>query len=90
MHRDLISTRWASVKGRVKHRWRKLTDDDLEEVDGSRRRLILALQRRYGAEPEAIELDIRDFEDELPTEPAEPWDGSDPQDEAEAGEPARR
>ena len=89
MERDLISTHWASLKGRVRNRWRKLTEDDLEEINGSRRLLILALQRRYGAEPEAIELDLRDFEDEVPLEPSPGWDGGDPQDEAEAGEPAR-
>jgi uncharacterized protein YjbJ (UPF0337 family) len=50
MNWDQISGQWTQVKGSLREKWGKLTDDDLELVAGNRDKLIGKLQERYGFE----------------------------------------
>jgi uncharacterized protein YjbJ (UPF0337 family) len=43
-----IEGNWKEVKGKVKEKWSKLTDDDLTEINGKRDQLEGRLQQRYG------------------------------------------
>ena len=45
---DEIAGRWKELKGNVRMQWGKLTDDDLEQIKGSREVLAGRLQQRYG------------------------------------------
>lgn len=38
---------WKEVKGKIKEEWNDLTDDDLEEIQGRREKLIGKIQKRY-------------------------------------------
>ena len=35
MNQDIISGRWKQMRGQVKQWWGKLTDDDLDRIDGA-------------------------------------------------------
>jgi uncharacterized protein YjbJ (UPF0337 family) len=48
MNWDQIQGKWRQVKGSVKQKWSKLTDDDLDYIDGARDKFIGRLQERYG------------------------------------------
>jgi len=48
MNWDTIEGRWDQLKGDVKSRWAKLTDDDVAAVGAKRDKLIGKLQERYG------------------------------------------
>jgi uncharacterized protein YjbJ (UPF0337 family) len=48
MNDDVFKGQWKQLKGDIKMRWNKLTDDDLEAVDGAREKLEGRLQERYG------------------------------------------
>ena len=48
MNADVIKGQWKQLKGDVKMRWNKLTDDDLDVIDGAREKLEGRLQERYG------------------------------------------
>lgn len=48
MDSERMAGRWKQMKGAVKQRWGKLTDDDLTMISGSRDKLIGKLQERYG------------------------------------------
>ena len=39
---------WKQVKGQVKEKWGKLTDDDLTTINGKRDQLEGKIQERYG------------------------------------------
>ena len=52
---DQIGTKWKQLKGSVKQEWGKLTDDDLDYIDGTRDRLIGRLQEKYGISRDAAE-----------------------------------
>jgi uncharacterized protein YjbJ (UPF0337 family) len=53
-----ISGKWNQVKGSVKEKWGKLTDDDLQVIDGKRDLLVGKIQERYGITKEQAEEQI--------------------------------
>ncbi len=48
MNQDLVKGKWKQIRGRAQKWWGKLTDDDLDVIDGNRYQLIGKLQERYG------------------------------------------
>jgi uncharacterized protein YjbJ (UPF0337 family) len=61
MNWDRIEGNWKQMKGSVKERWGKLTDDDLTTANGKREALIGRLQERYGMAKEEAERQLNDF-----------------------------
>jgi len=55
MNWDQVGGKWNQVKGSVKEKWGKLTDDDLKVIDGKRDRLVGKIQERYGITKENAE-----------------------------------
>jgi uncharacterized protein YjbJ (UPF0337 family) len=49
---------WKQVKGAVKANWGKLTDDDLDLINGRREQLEGKLQERYGLATDQIRKDV--------------------------------
>ena len=58
MNWDQIQGNWRQAKGELKTRWGKLTDDDLDYIDGQRERLIGKLQEHYGMSKEEAQREI--------------------------------
>ncbi len=52
---------WKQIKGRVKEKWGKLSDDDLSVINGSREQLEGKIQERYGFARDQIRKDIDDW-----------------------------
>jgi uncharacterized protein YjbJ (UPF0337 family) len=48
MNSNLLESQWQRIRGEVRSRWGKLTDDDLERIGGSKDKLVAAVQERYG------------------------------------------
>jgi uncharacterized protein YjbJ (UPF0337 family) len=48
MNADVLKGQWKQLKGDIKMRWNKLTDDDVDVIDGAREKLEGRLQERYG------------------------------------------
>jgi uncharacterized protein YjbJ (UPF0337 family) len=48
MNTEQMSGKWKQMKGAAKQQWGKLTDDDLQVIDGKRDVLVGKLQERYG------------------------------------------
>lgn len=49
---------WKQVKGAVKANWGKLTDDDLDVINGRREQLEGKLQERYGHAADQIRKEV--------------------------------
>ena len=45
---DILFGKWHEVKGLVRQKWGKLTDDDLTRMSGKTEELTGLLQQRYG------------------------------------------
>jgi uncharacterized protein YjbJ (UPF0337 family) len=58
MNWDQIAGKWTEFKGKVKEKWGKLTDNELDEIAGQREQLLGKLQERYGLAKEDIERDL--------------------------------
>lgn len=70
MNWDRIEGNWKQIKGQLRERWGKLTDDDLDRIAGKREALVGRLQEIYGIKKEAIEGQLQEWERHLPTDPA--------------------
>ena len=51
---------WNVAKGKLKQKWAKLTDDDLQFVEGKEEELIGRIQKRTGVTREAVEKALRE------------------------------
>lgn len=58
MNWDRIEGNWKSVKGQARQKWGKLTDDDLDVIEGKREELIGRLQSRYGKRRDEAESEV--------------------------------
>lgn len=63
MNWDQVKGQWLQVKGKVKEKWGKLTDDDLTLIGGKKDQLVGKLQERYGFEKEQAETELSSFID---------------------------
>jgi uncharacterized protein YjbJ (UPF0337 family) len=61
MNADQLKGQWKQIKGEVKVQWGKLTDDDLDQVEGSAQKLAGRIQERYGYEREEAERAVDEF-----------------------------
>jgi uncharacterized protein YjbJ (UPF0337 family) len=67
MNRQQLEGNWKQVKGRAKAKWGKLTDDDLDQIQGRQQILVGKLQERYGKALEAAEKEVNDWIEALDT-----------------------
>ncbi|MCE5259437.1 MAG: CsbD family protein [Chloroflexi bacterium] len=55
MNKDILEGKWKQVRGQAKEWWGKLSDDDLDKVQGRSEQLIGLLQEKYGYTRERAE-----------------------------------
>jgi len=48
MNKDILTGKWKQIRGQAKGWWGKLTDDDLDRVNGKLDVLAGLLQEKYG------------------------------------------
>jgi len=48
MNNDRVEGKWKQMKGSLKSRWGKLTNDDLDVIEGQKDQLVGRIQERYG------------------------------------------
>jgi uncharacterized protein YjbJ (UPF0337 family) len=58
MNWDRVQGNWKQFKGQVQQKWGKLTDDDLDVIEGKRTELAGRLQQRYGYAKDEAEKNI--------------------------------
>ena len=65
MNWDHVEGNWTEFRGKIRERWGKLTNDDLDVIAGRREQLVGLLQQRYGTAKDALEREVKEFEREL-------------------------
>jgi uncharacterized protein YjbJ (UPF0337 family) len=68
MNWDQVEGKWKQTKGQVKEKWGKLTDDDLDIIDGKRQQLVGKIQEHYGIAREVAEAQADEFVKNLKAE----------------------
>ncbi len=62
MNSEQMKGEWNVIKGKVREKWGKLTDDDLDVIAGKRDQLVGTLQKRYGLAKEKVEEEVKAWE----------------------------
>lgn len=62
MNQDIFKGSWKELKGKVQTKWGKLTNDQLDQIEGSREQLAGAIQKSYGVARDEAEKQIKDWE----------------------------
>jgi uncharacterized protein YjbJ (UPF0337 family) len=61
MNWDQIAGQWKQLKGRAKTKWGKLTDDEVDIVEGKRDQLVGKIQERYGIDKDKAEKEVDEW-----------------------------
>ena len=56
-----VEGNWKQFKGNVKEKWGKLTDDDIDVIEGKREQLEGKIQQRYGYAKDQVRNDVDDW-----------------------------
>lgn len=61
MNSDILKGKWKQFKGEIKENWGKLTDDDLDRIEGEYDQLVGRIQERYGYSREEAEREVDEY-----------------------------
>ncbi|WP_126976087.1 CsbD family protein [Frigidibacter oleivorans] len=61
MNWDIVEGNWKQLKGSVKERWGKMTDDELDVAAGKRDKLAGLVQEKYGKTRDEAEREVDDY-----------------------------
>ena len=61
MNWDQIQGKWNQAKGVAQQKWGKLTNDELDMVNGRRDELIGKVQERYGIAKDEAQRQVDEF-----------------------------
>ena len=60
-HWDRIARNWKLFRDEIKHKWGKLTDEDLIGINGRRKHFEGKIQERYGYAEDRVREDVDDW-----------------------------
>jgi uncharacterized protein YjbJ (UPF0337 family) len=61
MNWDQVQGKWKQYKGQLRAKWGKLTDSDLDVIEGNRQQLVGKVQEYYGLTKENAEKQVDEF-----------------------------
>lgn len=61
MDNNVFKGKWKQLKGETQKQWGKLTNDDLDVINGEREKLVGKIQERYGFAKDRAEREYEDW-----------------------------
>jgi len=61
MNSDVMKGKWLQMKGEVLRQWGKLTNDDLDQIEGNTEKMVGKLQERYGYARDEAQREVDGF-----------------------------
>jgi uncharacterized protein YjbJ (UPF0337 family) len=61
VNQDILAGKWKQLRGEIQSRWGKLTDDDLDRIEGDAVKLAGLLQERYGIARDEAQRRVDEF-----------------------------
>jgi len=58
---EVITSKWKQVRDKIPTRWTRLTEDDIDKIDGKHDQFISTLQERYGCAKEQAEDQLQGY-----------------------------
>ena len=68
MNWDQVAGKWKQMKGDIRGKWAKLTDDDLELIGGEKDKLVGRIQERYGIQKDEAQRQVDDWHARMESE----------------------
>lgn len=68
MNWDQVAGKWKQMKGDLRTRWGKLSDDDVQSVGGQKDKLVGLIQERYGIEKEEAQRQVDEWHEKMAAE----------------------
>lgn len=65
MNNDILAGKWKQLKGSVQAKWGKLSDSDLDQIEGNRDRLVGIVQERYGKDKAQAKKEVDEYLESL-------------------------
>ncbi|MEO8277870.1 MAG: CsbD family protein [Thermoanaerobaculia bacterium] len=72
MNKDILQGKWKQLRGSVQTQWGRLTNDDLDQVEGNGEKLLGLIQEKYGYARDEAERRLNDFVKSTTPPPAHP------------------
>jgi uncharacterized protein YjbJ (UPF0337 family) len=64
MNSDTFKGQWMQLKGKIRQQWGKLTDDEVDQMQGNSEMLIGKIQERYGRSRDEAEREVNRWYDD--------------------------
>ena len=61
MNEDILKGKWKQLRGEIKRKWGRLTDDELDEAEGNAEKLVGRIQEEYGESREQVERELEEI-----------------------------
>jgi uncharacterized protein YjbJ (UPF0337 family) len=61
MNWDRVQGQWKQLKGKIKTKWGRLTDDDLDVIAGQKDQLIGKIQERYDSRKDEAQKQVEEW-----------------------------
>ena len=68
MNWEQVRGQWKQLQGKIKMKWGKLTDDDLDFIAGQKDVLVGKIQERYGLKKEEAQHQVEEWNASLDRE----------------------
>ena len=61
MNNDIMEGKWKQMKGSVQAKWGDITDDEFDQVQGNREKLVGLVQEKYGKQKDEVRKEVDDY-----------------------------
>ena len=61
MNEYILKGQWKQLKGEIRKQWGKLTDDEVDQINGEFEKLVGRIQERYGRSREEAHAEIEEY-----------------------------
>ena len=61
MNSDRLEGNWKQLKGKIREQWGKLTNDDLDVINGQKEQFLGKLQEKYGLARDEAERQLNSW-----------------------------
>ncbi|USZ50526.1 CsbD family protein [Halomonas sp. DN3] len=58
MDKHTIEGKWMELSGAAKEKWGELTDDEIQQAEGNKEKLIGIIQQKFGLAREEVEKEF--------------------------------
>ena len=61
MNQEILKGKWLQARNDVRSRWGRLTEDEVDEIQGDAEKFLRKLRERYGYQRDEAETEINEF-----------------------------